>query len=182
GRGGGRTGHAVGGAARHPGGGADRARGRDRARARRQPRRQQAPPARPGPGERGRRARRLLHRAPLRPARAAQQPAARAAGADGGGRTGAGDRRRAHRRRRVMTSAEVRWIAFEAVARIYRVDVEWLLRAEDLGVLPNVERRAGTALLPADDLDRVAAAVRWHRHFGVDLDVIAALLSEVPRR
>ncbi|HLU38408.1 MAG TPA: hypothetical protein VK081_03430 [Planctomycetota bacterium] len=81
-----------------------------------------------------------------------------------------------------MTSAEVRWIAFEAVARIYRVDVEWLLRAEDLGVLPNVERRAGTALLPADDLDRVAAAVRWHLHFGVDLDVIAALLSEVPRR
>jgi hypothetical protein len=72
----------------------------------------------------------------------------------------------------------IEWLTLEVVARDYGVAVEWILRVEAVGVL-RVERTAGTVRIAASELDRLAAAMRWHLHFGMDLEVVAALLVEV---
>lgn len=74
--------------------------------------------------------------------------------------------------------AYVEWLAVEVVAKDYGVEVEWILRVEALGVLRQVDRRAGVVRIASSELDRLAAAVRWHLRLGMELELVAALLAE----
>lgn len=73
------------------------------------------------------------------------------------------------------------WIAIDIVAQSYGVDIEWLLQAADLGVLHGIEQRGDRLHIAATEMDRIAAAVRWHRHLEVDLETIAILLVQGAR-
>lgn len=68
------------------------------------------------------------------------------------------------------------WIAITVVAQIYGVETDWLVRIEEMGLV-RVERRQAVALLASADLDRIAAAVRWNRHLGIDLETVAAMFG-----
>jgi hypothetical protein len=68
------------------------------------------------------------------------------------------------------------YVTLEAAADCYRVEARWLERLHEEGLLARAERVEGALALPASELDRLAAILRWHRHLGVELEVVRALL------
>jgi hypothetical protein len=76
-----------------------------------------------------------------------------------------------------MNGQPTQWVAVHVVAQIYGVDVDWLRRAEQLGVVRAVAHRDSDWLLAVSELDRIATAVRWNRHFGVDLETVAVMVE-----
>ena len=67
--------------------------------------------------------------------------------------------------------------SFEAAAECYRVEVAWIERVVAAGVLGPGERTGERVALVATDLDRLARILRWHRHHGLDLETVLALLD-----
>ena len=76
-----------------------------------------------------------------------------------------------------MTS-EPRWIAIEVVARCYDVEIDWLLLVVDSGVLLGVQLRDNQLRIAEGELDRIAAAVRWHRHLALEMETVTAMLLQ----
>jgi hypothetical protein len=71
---------------------------------------------------------------------------------------------------------EPRWISVEAVARCYDVELDWLLLVVDSGALRGVQQRDNQLRIAENELDRIAAAVRWHRHLALEMEVVTAML------
>ncbi len=81
-----------------------------------------------------------------------------------------------------MTQARVTidgdlYLTLEAIAQCYRVEVAWLRRAYDAGVLGPGRQHERTVLLAARRLDRVAAVVRLSLYYSLDLEAMAALIG-----
>lgn len=76
----------------------------------------------------------------------------------------------------MTTDREPEWIAIEIVAQCYGVDIAWLMRVAELGVLHRVEHHGDRLQIAAAEMDRIAAVVRWHRHLDVDLETVAVML------
>ncbi len=69
------------------------------------------------------------------------------------------------------------FVTLEAVAECYRVEVRWVEEVYAEGLLGPGERVGRSIAVPAAELDHLAALLRWHRHLGLDLDAVAALLE-----
>jgi hypothetical protein len=70
------------------------------------------------------------------------------------------------------------FVTLAAAAECYRVEVRWIELVYAEGLLGVGERVGGSIALPAAGLDRLAAILRWHRHHGLDLDALHALLDD----
>jgi hypothetical protein len=70
------------------------------------------------------------------------------------------------------------YLTLEAVADVYRVDVVWLRRVYDAGLVGRGIARDATVCIPAVRLDRVATIVRYHYSLGLDLDAIELQLED----
>jgi hypothetical protein len=70
------------------------------------------------------------------------------------------------------------FVTLEAAAECYRVEARWLEEVHRHGLLARAERVTGSLAFPAAELDRLAAILRWHRHLGLDLDTVVALLAD----
>lgn len=70
------------------------------------------------------------------------------------------------------------WLSLGVVMQLYGVDLDWLQQAAQLGVLRSLQRHADAWQIAAAELDRVATAVRWNRHLGLELEVVAVLIDE----
>jgi hypothetical protein len=70
------------------------------------------------------------------------------------------------------------FVTLETAAECYHVEARWLEEVHSRGLLARAERVTGSLAFPAAELDRLAAILRWHRHLGLDLDTVTALLAE----
>ena len=70
------------------------------------------------------------------------------------------------------------FVTLEAAAECYQVEMHWIEEIYRHGLLGRVERVSGALAVPAAELDRLAAILRWHRHHGVELDAVLALLAD----
>lgn len=69
------------------------------------------------------------------------------------------------------------FVTLTAVAESFHVQVTWLRDVHDAGLLGPAERVGDELAIPASALDRVALVQRLHRHYGLDLEVIAVVLG-----
>ncbi len=69
------------------------------------------------------------------------------------------------------------YLGFEVVAEIYRVEVTWLQRACEVGLLAGDHEQAGVPCIAAVQLDRLSTIIRLHDVLGLDLEVIALTLD-----
>ncbi len=82
-----------------------------------------------------------------------------------------------------MNSGRIEWrgeiyFTLEAAAECFRVDVHWIEEVFASGALGPGERIGDRIVVSDAELDRLATAVRWHRHYELDLLVVIALLRE----
>lgn len=70
------------------------------------------------------------------------------------------------------------YLTLETVAECYRVEVEWIEEAYDLGLLGPGERVGASTAVAAAALDRMGRIVRLHRQLGINLAGILSLLRE----
>jgi hypothetical protein len=70
------------------------------------------------------------------------------------------------------------FVTLETAAECYHVEARWIEEVHRHGLLGRAERVTGSLAFPAAELDRLAAILRWHRHLGLDLDTVTALLAE----
>lgn len=70
------------------------------------------------------------------------------------------------------------FVTLETAAECYRVELRWIEEVHDAGLLARAERVGGSLAVPVRDLDRLAAVLRWHRHHGLDLETVLALLDD----
>jgi len=70
------------------------------------------------------------------------------------------------------------YLSLERVADCYQVELTWIEEIRARGLLGEVLVVEGSPALAAEDLDRLAAILRWHRHHGLDLELVAALLAD----
>jgi len=78
-------------------------------------------------------------------------------------------------------SLEIRgevFVTLESAAECYHVEASWIERVYSHGLLGPGERIGGSIAVPASELDRLAAVLRWHLHYGLDLEAVAALLGD----
>ena len=66
-------------------------------------------------------------------------------------------------------------VTLASAAACYRVELRWVEEVYASGLLGPGERAGAEVALTDAELDRLAAIVRWHRHLGLELDVVAAL-------
>jgi len=69
------------------------------------------------------------------------------------------------------------YMSVESAAECYRVEARWIEEVHRSGLLRG-ERVGGSLALPARELDRLAAVLRWHRHHGLALETVLALLED----
>lgn len=69
------------------------------------------------------------------------------------------------------------FLTLETAAECYHVEVRWIEEVQRAGLLRG-ERVDGSLALSARELDRMAAVLRWHRHHGIELETVLALLEE----
>lgn len=69
------------------------------------------------------------------------------------------------------------YLTLDLVADCYAVEVRWLERVSELGLLRTVERVNHDLAIAARELDRVARIVHWHVYQGIDLSAIALLME-----
>lgn len=69
------------------------------------------------------------------------------------------------------------FVTLETAAECYRVEVRWIEQVYDTGLLGSGERVGGSIAVPAAELDRLAAVLRWHRHHGLELETVLAMLG-----
>lgn len=69
------------------------------------------------------------------------------------------------------------FVTLEGAAECYRVEARWLESIHAEGLLGRGERVGDSLAFPAAELDRLAAILRWHRHHGLELDLVRALLG-----
>jgi hypothetical protein len=77
---------------------------------------------------------------------------------------------------RIEIRGEV-FVTLAAVAECYRIEPERVEEFHAAGLIGGGERVEGALAVPAAELDRLAAVLRWHRHLGLELEAIAALLA-----
>ena len=70
------------------------------------------------------------------------------------------------------------FVTLETAAECYQVELRWIEEVYRHGLLGRAERVSGSLAVPAAELDRLAAILRWHRHHGFDLDTVLALLGD----
>lgn len=75
---------------------------------------------------------------------------------------------------RIELHGEV-YVTLASAAACYRVELRWVEQVYASGLLGPGERVGAEVALAEAELDRLAAIVRWHRHLGFELDVVAAL-------
>lgn len=73
-----------------------------------------------------------------------------------------------------------RYVRIEVAAQWYRTEVSFIDEAATLGLLELDQSRHDSTLLPEHELDRLAQLLRWHWQTGLELTVIASLLSPRP--
>jgi hypothetical protein len=79
-----------------------------------------------------------------------------------------------------MRALEIRgevFVTLEAAAECYHVEARWIEEIYGEGLLGRGERVGASIAVPAAELDRLAAILRWHRHHGLDLDTVRALFG-----
>lgn len=77
---------------------------------------------------------------------------------------------------RIELRGEV-FVTLASAAEAYRVEVRWVEQVYERGLLGPGERVGAEIALAEAELDRLASVVRWHRHCGLELDVVAALCA-----
>jgi len=70
-----------------------------------------------------------------------------------------------------------RFVTLEEVAACYQVEVAWVEQVYESGLLGEGRRTERSIAISHTQLDRVAEVVRLHLHYGLELDVVAMLLS-----
>ena len=70
------------------------------------------------------------------------------------------------------------YVTLEGAAECYRVERRWIEEVYASGLLGPGERVGGALAVPADELDRLSAVLRWHRHHGLALETVLALLGD----
>lgn len=70
------------------------------------------------------------------------------------------------------------FVTLESAAECYRVEARWIEEIHRRGLLGPAERVGEVLALPARQLDRLAAILRWHRHLGLELEAAAAFLAD----
>ena len=70
------------------------------------------------------------------------------------------------------------YLSLDVVAHCYEVQVDWLTRVYELGLLGSGERIQTAIAIPVVRLDRVARIIRWHFHYGQDLASLEPLLGD----
>lgn len=70
------------------------------------------------------------------------------------------------------------FVTLESAAECYQVEPRWIEEVYRHGFLGRGERVGGALAVPAAELDRLAAILRWHRHLGVELEAVVALLAD----
>jgi hypothetical protein len=73
------------------------------------------------------------------------------------------------------------FVTLESAAEFYRVEITWIHEVYSRGLLGPGERHGASIAVPASELDRLASVLRLHRHLGLDLDAVAALLDPLFR-
>lgn len=79
-------------------------------------------------------------------------------------------------RARIVIRDQV-FVTLESAAECYRVELRWVEEVYASGGLGLGERVGGSTAIAASELDRLAAVLRWHRHYGLDLETALALLE-----
>ncbi len=69
------------------------------------------------------------------------------------------------------------WVTLEVVAECYDCEVAWVEEVWRAGLIGSGRRIEGGVAVRAVMLERVADVVRLHRHQGVALELVAALLE-----
>lgn len=69
------------------------------------------------------------------------------------------------------------FVTLESAAECYQVEVRWVEEVYDNGLLGQGEKVGPSLAVRATQLDRLAAILRWHRHHGLELEAILALLE-----
>lgn len=69
------------------------------------------------------------------------------------------------------------FVTLESAAACYQVELRWVEEVYDLGLLGPGERVGSALAVRASELDHLAAALRWHRHHGLALESVLALLT-----
>lgn len=67
------------------------------------------------------------------------------------------------------------FVTLASAAELYRVELRWVEQVYAHGLLGPGERVSGEVAITERDLDRLAALVRWHRHCGLELELLTAL-------
>jgi hypothetical protein len=73
------------------------------------------------------------------------------------------------------------FVTLETAAECYQVEMRWIEEIYRHGFLGRGERVGSSFAVPAAELDRLAAVVRWHHHHGFDLDALLALFGDRER-
>jgi len=69
------------------------------------------------------------------------------------------------------------FVTLETAAECYRVELRTIEAVYAHGLLGRGERVGASLAVPERELDRLAVVLRWHRHHGFDLELVAALLE-----
>ena len=70
------------------------------------------------------------------------------------------------------------WVTLETISECYECEVAWVREAYAYGIFGVARPHAGTLVLRATMLDRVARAWRLSRYEGLSFDAIVVLLGE----
>ena len=70
------------------------------------------------------------------------------------------------------------YVTLESAAECYHVELRWIEEIHRRGLLGPGERVGGSLAFHARELDRLAAVLRWHRHHGLELETVMALLED----
>ena len=70
------------------------------------------------------------------------------------------------------------FVTLETAAECYHVELRWIEEVYAQGLIGRGERVASSIAVPSAALDRLATIVRWHRHHGLELETVMALLGE----
>lgn len=70
------------------------------------------------------------------------------------------------------------FVTLEGAAECYQVELRWIEEVYRRGGLGRAERVGASLALPVTELDRLAAILRWHRYYGLDLEAALAFLAD----
>lgn len=69
------------------------------------------------------------------------------------------------------------FVTLASAAEAYRVELRWVEQVYAHGLLGPGARVGAEIALSEAELDRLASIVRWHQHYGLELDVVAAFCT-----